>query len=249
MLRNICLFGLGLTLVLSLAPSLKADVILADGLDASARTDTAGAQGGGVFGLQNPNGTQIRVGRFTTGDGIAVSAVYVFELPDLGATVDPFLSADLEFTFLGGDGPTGANLPTDYNADLYGIDSRGAGTVVPADDFFAGPGPDPNAVLFQEDILTPTTATGRINSVDISSYLNDQYDGGTGAGEFVFLRFSPDYDPSTIVDSREGYLIASATNATAAPVINFTTAVPEPSSVAVLLLGVSVISSRRRRSR
>ena len=223
MIQKICLFSLGLTLSLFVGlPQLQAQTIDGNDADAAARTNTAGPQGGGTFGLQNLNAPQVRVGRFTTGDGISVTAVYVFELPDLGLVADPFTTADLEFTFLALDPVAAA---PDYNADLFGIDARPLPDVDATIDFFAGPGPDPDATSLQEDILTPTTDFGRINSVDIAAYLNAQYDGGAGIGQFVFLRFSPDYDPGTIIDDRDGYLIAANNNADTAlrAVINFTT--------------------------
>ena len=226
MIRKTCLLGLGLALCLFMGSSpLQAQTISGDVLDASARTNTPGPQGdqvNGVYGLQNLNSAQIRIGRFITGDGIQVSAVYAFALPDLGAVADPFTTAELEFSFLSVDAVAAA---PDYNADLYGISRRELANVVAFDDFFAGPGPDENATSLQEDILTPDTAVGRITSVDIASFLNAQYEGGAGVGQFVFLRFSPDYNTDVLIDDRDGYLVATANNtdATLTPVINFTT--------------------------
>ena len=262
MIRHICLFGLGLILALSPNTSLKADVIIdGDVTDQAIQSTVAGAQGGGFLN-QNFGGQQLRIGRFSTLGGTNVATVLVFELPDLGTTADPFETANLDFTLIGIDtAPAGTPVP-DYDIDLYGIDRRerlpapatGNDFQVVFDDFYAGPDVDPNATLLEDSIITPLDAAvpnQRFSSGDISDYLNAQYAGGDGVGDLVFLRLNPTLDPDVIVDNQSGYLIASANNniADLRPVINFTTAVPEPSSVAILLLGVSVISTRRRRSR
>ena len=252
MIRRMFLLGLGMTMCLSMSSSqLTAQIIDGSIVDQAIRTQAPGAQGG-VIANQNINGAQVRVGRFTGGGGENVNSLYVFQLPDLGAIANPFATADLEFDFLNIDT---AGAAPDYNADLYGIDARATAAVAGPNtfgDFYAGPAVDPDATLLQDSILTPTTALGNINSVDISSYLNAQYAGGAGANQFVFLRFSPDFNPNNIIDNRTGYLIAAANNATPAlrPIINFTTtSVPEPSSMSILLLGAIGLVSRRRRTR
>ena len=280
MIRKICLFGMALTLCLSFGlTSLHAqsagvinpfvDVEADNAADQAIQSFVAGAQGGdpdvtaGDFANQNFGGQQVRVGRFTTGDGSNVASVLVFELPDLGAVANPFLTSSLDFTLLGID-TTAANPAIDYSVDLYGIDSRpilddtpGNTFQVLFEDFYAGPDVDPNATLLAEDIITPddiqAAGVTSLFSTDITEYLNAQYDGGAGVGELVFLRLNPTFDPDVIVDNRSGYFIGSGDNAdvTRQPVINFTSVatVPEPTSLSLLLLGATAFVSRRRRNR
>ena len=224
MIRQICFFGMGLTLYLSIGSSLlTAQTLDGNTLDLSIRATSGGDQGSG-FSFLNINGQQLRSGRFTTGDGVNVVAVYSFPLPDLGKVADPFTTAEVQFSYFGFDQNDGVAIP-DYNADLYGIDSRSSPFPTNAD-FFAGPGPDIFATLLQENILTPSTEIGRI-TFDITEYLNTQYADGANAGQNVFLRFSPDFNPNILVDSRDGYFVGAANNGDAAlrPVINFTTPV------------------------
>ena len=279
MIRKICLFGMALTLCLSFGlTSLHAqsvgvittfvDVEADNAADQAVQSFVAGAQGGnpstiGDFLPQNFGGTQVRVGRFTAGDGTNVASFFVFELPDFGTVADPFLTSSLDFVLLGID-TNAANPAIDYSVDLYGIDSRpilddtpGNTFQVLFEDFYAGPDVDPNATLLAEDIITPddipAAGVTPLFSTDITEYLNAQYDGGAGVGELVFLRLNPTFDPDVIVDNRSGYFIASGDNANVAlqPVINFTSvaAIPEPTSLSLLLLGATAIASRRRRHR
>ena len=176
----------------------------------------------------------------------------------LGSIADPFSSATLRFLYNGTDG-TGGIAPPNYNADLYGLDSRAeldpvtGNPVSLANDYFVGPGPDAtDATLLQDNLLTINSRAGFFD-VDVVDYLNDQYDGGAAEGDFIFFRFSPDFNPNaTIPDSRDAYLIASANSIPQLqPTITFTTvtAVPEPSTMGVLLLGATLLCSRRRRCR
>lgn len=214
-----------------------ATTIIGETTDAILSSDTAGAQGGGLSVINSGN-TQIRVGNWNSGSGKNFAIAYVFELPDLGALVNPFSNATLTFEL-----NAIQNSPS-YNADLYGIDARAASNLITGD-FYVGDATDPNATKLQDSILTSSTSTGSVVSVDISSYLNTQYDGGANIGEFVFLRLNRD-GSTDIFDQQSGYLVATADASTNQPFLTYT-AVPEPSSTALLGLGATALLLRRRK--
>ena len=137
-----------------------------------------------------------------------VAGVFVFQLPDVGDTPNPFTSANFEFNYNGPD--SRAPAPT-YNADLYGMNRRSSSTSILEIDYFVGPqDAGVNATLLRDNILSPTSSPG-FQSVSIVDFLNAQYASGAGAGDFIFLRFSPDFNPdSPIQPIRDGYLMASA---------------------------------------
>jgi len=114
------------------------------------------------------------------------SAVYVFQLPDLGAVANPFTTAKFQFNVSSKSG-------TVPNVDLYGLGRRASPTVLAGDYYGETNTADPtDATLIQNQILTSAIATGvRTNSAAaLLNYLNAQYASGAGAGQYVFLRFS-----------------------------------------------------------
>jgi len=135
------------------------------------------------------------------------AAVMVFQLPDLGAIDDPFAMAGFQSHV------TQRAATEGLGGDLYGIDRRDSPEILASDYYGRSDTPDPDARLLQDDFLTDgvtvgatirTSATGGGNLVD---YLNDQYAGGQGAGEYVFLRVNVD------AETTERWSLASA-NAT-----------------------------------
>ncbi len=140
------------------------------------------------------------------------AAVYVIQLPSLGAVANPFTTATLRFNLASKTG-------TPPNLDLYGLGRRASSAVL-AGDYYGGTGTaDPSdATLLQDNILISTTATGVIStsatgSTALKNYLNAQYASGAGAGQYVFLRVSSD-SPSTTVKS---YTLTSADGGTVGP--------------------------------
>lgn len=121
------------------------------------------------------------------------SAVLVFQLPNLGAVPSPFTSSLLRFHLSSKTG-------TPPNADLYGLGRRASATVLASDYYGQTATADPaDATLIQKNILTSSTANGIVStgstSAALKNYLNAQYAGGAGAGEYVFLRLSSDSGP------------------------------------------------------
>lgn len=145
------------------------------------------------------------------GNPLDRNSVFVFQLPDFGAKETPFTNAKLEFTL-----ESITNQPP--GADLYGLGRRVSSTVVSSDYYGETSATDStDAVRLQTNILTSATATGRISSNTIGSnslrdYLNAQYEGGAGAGQYIFLRLSS----NGVIDNIERFHLSSADSTTTA---------------------------------
>lgn len=120
------------------------------------------------------------------------TAVFPFQLPDLGAINNPFDTADFGVNLY----RKGDAISTDI--DLYAV-RVDASPLISADDWYNGAGFDTNAILIQEGFLTfgstivgpgPNNTTDADGDAALLSYLNEAYDGGNGAGQYVFLRLS-----------------------------------------------------------
>jgi hypothetical protein len=113
------------------------------------------------------------------------SGVFVFQLPFLPVGKE-FANASLRLYYAGKTG-----TPT-FNADLYGGRISSSSAVV-AGDFYAG-ALDGGSILLEDNFLTPARATGGAiaSSPAVTDYLNAAYDGGSGAGKYVFVRVNPD---------------------------------------------------------
>ncbi|MGB6220307.1 PKD domain-containing protein [Haloferula sp.] len=162
--------------------SLSSGPMFGDPADATPRGGTA---------VMDSDSDSLIAGRTFSADDR--SAICVFELPDLGMVDDPFASSSFEFYFE----DTRNMAPTEPSVDLYGLGSRAARTVLNSDYYTGVYGGDTtDAIPLQQGILTPTSATGAtyrtdsVASAGLLEYLNDQYAGGEGAGQFIFLRFS-----------------------------------------------------------
>lgn len=124
------------------------------------------------------------------------AAVMVFQLPDLGTIEDPFQTASFQ-GFLTETVTSGG-----IGGDLYGIDRRNTPDVLNSDYYGRTDTPDLNAVLLQDDFLVEdmaidaTVLTSAVGSANLIDFLNEQYAGGEGIGDYVFLRVSVDADTS-----------------------------------------------------
>jgi autotransporter-associated beta strand protein len=168
-----------LLVVCTLAQQMRAADLLGVSNDAEVRSDA-------VVGSVTAN-TMI-VG----GSGSPVTdraAIFVMQLPSLGAVSNPFTSAIFRFHLVSKTG-------TPLNVDLYGLGSRSSATVLVSDYYGQNSATDASdATLLQSDILSSATATGVIStqssgSTALKNYLNAQYASGAGAGKYVFLRLS-----------------------------------------------------------
>lgn len=115
----------------------------------------------------------------------AFNPVVVFQLPTLPAGKE-FDAASLRLYFGAATG-----TPT-FNGDLYGVGVSSSSTVQ-AGAYYAGAS-DAGAVLVQDNFVTPAAGAGtKISSaIGLTDYLNAAYANGAGAGQYVFLRVSPD---------------------------------------------------------
>lgn len=164
---------------------------------------------GTIFGLSNDTGIkedkalEFQTGTFSqAGAGGSVPwvdrcSVYVFRLPELGAVSNPFISADFTFNYVGKSG-------TLKNNDLYGIGRRSTPTVLGSDYYGRTATLDPtDATRIQTSVLTDSTPLGPVTtstaaSTSLRNYLNAQYAGGAGAGEYVFLRINTAAAPTGV---------------------------------------------------
>ena len=113
----------------------------------------------------------------------------VFQLPNFGAVDNPFTSAEFEVTL----DQKSTNL--DFPADLWAVRASGM-DVLQLSDWFVGSSssaPAEAGTLIQSNYLTPASPLGAVvTSSDANSvlldYLNARYDGGSGAGDYVFFR-------------------------------------------------------------
>ena len=180
------------------------------------------------------------------------AAVLPFQLPDFGAVANPFTSADFGvMLFQTGGGTTVTDI------DLYAVRTD-ASPLIATTDYYNGSAIDSSATLIQESFLTPASPVGFVgapnNNTDaggdaaLLSYLNDAYDGGNGAGQYVFLRLS--YAGDDFATAYDGYSITlrEAGQEGEWPVINYN-AVPEPAAASLCALGSLIWLGRRSRGK
>jgi hypothetical protein len=153
--------------------------------------------------IVNLSATSLVPGRSGSNGGFDRSTHFVFQLPDLGPLDSPFLGAGLGFN-------VESTSTTPPGADLYGLGRRASPVVVAGDYYGQTSVPDPtDATLIQTNLLHATSGTGSKGtgtSAALASYLNAQYDGGNGIGQYVFLRLST----SAPVSGLERHFITSA---------------------------------------
>ena len=115
--------------------------------------------------------------------------VYVFQLPNLGMVANPYTEASFSFNYVEKTGTLRGN-------DLYGLGRRTAPTVLTTDFYSQSSTADStDATRLQETILSNSTPIGPVSTsaggnANLVNYLNAQYAGGAGAGQYVFLRIN-----------------------------------------------------------
>lgn len=111
------------------------------------------------------------------------------ELPDYGAVAEPF-TEQTAFIF----NYEGKNSSVIGHVNVYGLGRRSSPQVMSNDYWTATTAVDStDADLLAESVITAnSTSFGlkTINNAALVNYLNTQYDGGAGAGEYVFFRLS-----------------------------------------------------------
>lgn len=202
-MKLVSLFAAALAVPLLLAGSTQAAVILGNAADVQVGVASAG--------FSNP--TDDDGATNALGDGVIIAgdpfdtkqvSVFVFQLPNLGAVANPFLTASATIT-------TGSNTNNPFQFsdgnyyDLYGLGAR-ATSAIAGSDFFIGASDGTDATIIQNDLLTNSqdggnnglpagtaVTTGVSGSANLLGYLNAQYASGAGAGQFVFLRINADF--------------------------------------------------------
>ncbi len=156
--------------------------------DANARDDLTVENVAATTTLMGASGSDPWVDRCT---------MYVFQLPDLGAVNNPFISAAFIFNYAAKSG-------TLKNNDLYGLGRRASPAVLGTDYYGRTTAIDTtNATALQPSVLVDSTATGPLTtsstgSTNLRNYLNAQYAGGAGAGQYVFLRINTAASPTGV---------------------------------------------------
>lgn len=178
--------------------------------------DAQVTQLGGVNAVSGQTSDYLNIGRYW--GGTQLGAVYVFQIP-ASVLSDP----DLQFTAAAFGIKTGANNPTAFNGDLYGLGYTATPAVL-ASDFYQGP-LDPSSVLVHDNFLTPSIAPNAIASssgAGLIDYLNGELAAAradNAAAAYVCLRVNPDTLPPP-----GGYYVLAMREAggTAIPAINYT---------------------------
>lgn len=141
---------------------------------------------GNVVDIDNPStllgtgGSAPRVDRCT---------IYVFQLPNLGAHENPFSEGKLQIEYFDKDNDL-------VSCDLYGLGRRDMPDVLPEDYYgMTDILDETDATLLQSGIMDNNTPFGLVTTsptggINLTDYLNTEYEGGAGAGKFVFLRLN-----------------------------------------------------------
>jgi hypothetical protein len=156
--------------------------------DANARDDLT---------IENPAAATTLMGASGSDPWVDRCTVYVFRLPELGAINNPFISSSFTFNHVSKSG-------TLKNNDLYGLGRRTSPDVLGTDYYGRTTAIDTtNATALQPSILVDATVTGPLTtsstgSTNLRNYLNAQYAGGAGAGQYVFLRINTAAAPTGV---------------------------------------------------
>lgn len=143
------------------------------------------------------NSEELPIGQSGAGaDPYDRAAVMVFQLPDLGSIDAPFQTASFQGHL------TQTVTSGGIGGDLYGIARRDSPEILDSDYYGRSDVVDSNAVLLQDDYLVEDMAvnasvrTSAAGSGNLLDFLNEQYAGGDGIGDYVFLRLNVDTDTS-----------------------------------------------------
>lgn len=184
----------------------------------------------GTVTVQDNGNWNVSVGEWF-GSGLT-TAVIPFRLPNFGAVANPFTSASFGVNLY----QIGNSTVTDL--DLYAVRVSDSPQIATTD-WYNGSEPDPNATLIQASFLTPASTTTSVGpesgpnnltdtagSAALLAYLNSAYNGGAGAGQFVFLRVSYASDSFAAGWDAYQFTTRNAELEGDAPVINFTSTTP-----------------------
>ena len=190
-----------------------------------------------------------RVGSASASPNQFTNAIFIFQLPDLGTIDNPFSSVSFSVGFSSYAYQTGT-----LNADLYGLAAQDTSTLSSTMGYFGSTTDTAAGVtLLQTSFLSSTgnyTANTAIASsaAAITSYLNAQYNGGAGVGDYVFFRVNLRGVLSTASAPRGYNLLGSTAADNLKPSLSYSV-IPEPYGAALAAAGITVICALRRRRR
>jgi hypothetical protein len=171
-----------------------------------------------------------------------------FQLPELGTVENPFATAAFSVAFA-----SYAYQEGTVNIDLYGIDAGASADPTSSMGYFGASDPATDVTLVEANFLEANSGYTADQTISTSAsalvdYLNAQYAGGAGAGQYVYLRLNPTI---TFGSAPRGYNIyGSGADSELVPQLSYT--IPEPSSVALwggLVVGIGLLVRGLRRRR
>lgn len=212
--------------------SVSAAIIPGDVADANTR----------FYGFEEASSPIVTMFQFDSDNDSAPA--FVFQLPDLGAGAT-FDTASLKLTVVNVEPNTSFSGIGDLSADLFGLDARSTPTLEQAfvDGSWQGDHSD-GTLLIGNAFGDEVTPDGTVISLDVTDYLNTQYASGANIGQYVILRLQLDLIPGS--NNRVNFHSADSASVGSRPFIEYTSIVPEPASMALLLTGFTAICTRRR---
>lgn len=199
-----------------------------------AATGVANSESGSSLSLHGDNlsgneSWKLNIGEWYGGSdgnyGMTIGMM-VFQIPNFGAVSDPFLTAEFEVTL---DQKSDA---LDFPADLWAVRSSDTSSLELSDWFIGPDSVTASGTLIQASYLTPAAEVGLVTTTAsandyLVSYLNAVYDGGNGAGDYVFFRINRG-DEDAFVEGWNAYVLKSSQSdqgEQAAPEIKYSSAV------------------------
>lgn len=219
-------------------------IIFSETSDGTLSITGTGDGGGTVGGLTS---TALNIG--ISGSSGTRGPIFVFQLPSLGALANPFTSATFSVGLV-----TSSSTFGGFNADVYGLGARASSALL-TDDAFVGGSDSTDATLLQNNWINfnsstaPATGIYSVAGTALVDYLNAQYSGGAGAGQYVFIRVSSDAAGNNF----KTYAFAASENtgsSTLLPQLSYAAStIPEPASAAWMggLAVMAFVLFRRRK--
>lgn len=138
--------------------------------------------------LDSKGASSVRVGGASNTQDSAL--ILVFEIPSIPSN-ETIINAVLTF-----DGDPGGRQQTG-NMDLYGLPSQSNTTITGTQYYDGNYGGDPAAQALQDDIMTPASPLGLVQtdetgSLNLAAYLRAQLATGAQPGDYILLRLNSD---------------------------------------------------------
>jgi hypothetical protein len=183
-------------------------------------------------------------------DARGQQGILFFALPTV-ASPSAITSASFQIDYLGLQGFT-VMVPPEFNVDLFSLGTRSSPTILPTD-YYDGPASLSTDTLVTAGLVTPSTAVGRLTVTDGSllSAIRALYNAdGTPTADYAVFRISPDVDLPSGSGPLRRYNFASADDLAHQPELTLNvTAVPEPATLALAVIGVGGLLANRWRRR